>query len=169
MSETDTPSPTAEGESAKKKGGFLVPLLTAVFAGAASFGAAFMLIDPPAPQTEIAVKTGATTSGQDSDIQVKPLDVTYVDLDPLTLSIQDNSRLLKIGLTLETHAGGDYIASDDPVLRDVFTSYLRALRSEHIQDVSYMNHIRAQLLRRAQIAKGEQVVHGILITDFLVQ
>ena len=91
-------------------------------------------------------------------------------LTPLTISLQNNNRILNIGITLETLAGEeDYIDPSDPKIRDAFMGYLRALRIEQIEDSAFMAQMRAQLLRRAQLILGAENIHSILITDFLVQ
>lgn len=154
--------------SPPKKGGFIGAFVTLIALGAASFGTVFML-----PGNESAPEAGYEEYAGHDEAQVK-LDLTedtsYVELSPLTISLQDNARILKIGITLETLAGEEeYIDPNDPKIRDAFMGYLRALRLDQIEDAAFMAQMRAQLLRRAQLILGAENVRGILITDFLVR
>jgi len=162
------PAKETDEASPKKKGEFIGSFVTLIALGAASFGTVFMLPgNDPAPMadhTEEAEHKEAETKLDFSE------DTAFLELSPLTISLQDNSRLLKIGITLETLAGEeDYIDPDNPKIRDAFMGYLRALRLEQIEDAAFMAQMRAQLLRRAQLILGVENVRGILITDFLVR
>ncbi|MEP6342116.1 MAG: flagellar basal body-associated FliL family protein [Maricaulaceae bacterium] len=152
----------------KKKGGTIGALVTLIALGAASFGTVFMLPSNDPVSHEDNEKEMATDETQPKlDLTV---DTGYLELTPLTLSLQNNNRILKIGITLETLAGEeDYIDANDPKIRDAFTGYLRALRLEQIEDAAFMAQMRAQLLRRAQLILGAENIRSILITDFLVQ
>jgi len=160
-SETDNAEP-------KKKSGFIGAFVTLIALGAASFGTVFML-----PGSELASETDHKDKATHTETEAKldfTEDTSYLELSPLTISLQDNARILKIGITLETLAGEeDYIDPNDPKIRDAFMGYLRALRLEQIEDAAFMAQMRAQLLRRAQLILGVENVRGILITDFLVR
>jgi len=165
-----TPADQADnGKSGKKSGGgFLSQIFILVALGAASFGTVFML---PGANPGTAPET---VEEVEHEAEVPELDLTeelgYLALTPLTISLQDDSRILKIGITLETLAGEEeYIDPSDPKIRDAFMGYLRALRMEQIEDPAFMAHMRAHLLRRAQLIFGAEKIRGILITDFLVR
>lgn len=161
-----------EGEDAKpaKSGGGLVPKLGMVLAlGLVSFGTVYFL---PRPDPVTPHATASDTSDHHAD--EPEIDLTentnYLELTPLTISLQDNRRVLKIGITLEVIEGQESeIDPSDPKVRDAFMGYLRALRLEQIEDAAFMAQMRAQLLRRAQLILGPETVRGILITDFLVR
>ncbi len=166
----ETPAEAPKGakgaEKSGKGGGLVSTLITCVALGAASFATVFMLPSrAPAPE--------ATASSDHSDSSYTPStkpdisDMKYVVMEPLTISLSEGNNLLKIGITLETTDSN--IDPSDPQLRDSYMGYLRSLRMEQIRDAAYMSHMRAQLLRRAQLIKGADKVHGILITDFLVR
>ena len=155
-------------ETPKKKGGAIGALVTLVALGAASFGTVFML---PGNDQESEVSHNAEMTSYEAEEKLDlTVDTSYLELTPLTISLQTNNRILKIGVTLETLAGEeDYIDPNDPKIRDAFMGYLRALRLEQIEDAAFMAQMRAQLLRRAQLVLGAETIHGILITDFLVR
>ena len=167
----DPPAETEDGQlEAKPKGG-LVPKLAMVIAlGVVSFGTVYLL---PRPDTS-SHTTEASSDTAHHEEEIPPLELAqntnYLELTPLTVSLQKNSRVLKIGITLEVLSGEEeYIDPNDPKIRDAFMGYLRALRLEQIEDAAFMAQMRAQLLRRAQLILGQDKVHGILITDFLVR
>lgn len=166
-----TPKPeTAEDGAPEKKGGGLISKIgLAVAVGLVSFGTVYLLPRPdPAPAPDASAEhEGGGHAEPELDLDE---DTEYFELDPFTISLQNNNRILKIGITLEVISGeSDYIDPSDPKLRDAFTGYLRALRLEQIEDAAFMAQMRAQLLRRAQLIFGEDEVRGILITDFMVR
>jgi flagellar FliL protein len=164
-------APDKEGnENGKKKSGsgFIGQIVTMIALGAASFGTVFMLPDNmPAENTAFEKDTAHHNSEPELQLTVP---TGYLELKPLTISLQENARILKIGITLEILAGEeDYIDPNDPKVRDAFMGYLRALRLEQIEDAAFMAQMRAQLLRRAQLILGAENIRAILITDFLVR
>jgi len=164
------PEPNSDDGKANEKssGQMISKLLMLIVLGTASFGTVFMLPSNAAPELHEEMTTKA-------DVHIdEPLALTketgFLPLSPLTISLQDNARILKIGITLETTKGEeDYIDPNNPKVRDAFMGYLRALRVEQIEDAAFMAQMRSQLLRRAKLILGADVVQGILITDFLVR
>lgn len=159
-----------EGEETGKKsgGGFVSKLAMLIALGAASFGTVFLL---PRPAPIVAHTEAAEEDHHAEEVELDLTEeTTYLELNPMTISLQDDMRILKIGITLETLAGHEAeIDPNDPKIRDAFMGYLRALRLDQVQDAAFMAQMRAQLLRRAQLVFGQDTVRGILITDFLVR
>lgn len=159
-----------EGEETVKKSGGLIPKLSMLIAlGAASFGTVFLL--PRAdPAPAVSDHRDAGDHADAEEVLDFTQETTFLELTPLTISLQEDMRILKIGITLETLYGEETaIDPNDPKIRDAFMGYLRALRLDQIQDAAFMAQMRAQLLRRAQLVHGTDKVRGILITDFLVR
>lgn len=156
-------------EDSPKSGGIIPKVGMFVALLAVSFGTVYLLPRPePAPPAE-ASHAGDHDEEAKHEIDLEE-DTSYFELNPFTISLQGNSRILKIGITLEVISGeADYMDPSDPKVRDAFTGYLRALRLEQIEDAAFMAQMRAQLLRRAQLILGQENVRGILITDFLVR
>lgn len=150
----------------KKSGGSVLGKLTLVIAlGAASFGTVYTL-----PRISSDIDTGAVETEPAEAKLMLELDTSYLELTPMTVSIQEDGKILKIGITLEVLRGEEaYINPNDPKIRDAFMGYLRALRPEQIKDAAFMAQLRAQLLRRSQLILGSDVIADILITDFLVR
>ena len=169
-SKTKDTSETAGEDTPKGKGGGLLPKLVMVVAmGLVSFGTVYLLPRPDNTSHDTPASEEAAHHDKAPDLGLVE-DTGYLELTPLTITLQDDLRVLKIGITLEILAGEeDYIDPSDPKIRDAFMGYLRALRLEQIEDAAFMAQMRAQLLRRAQLILGQDTVRGILITDFLVR
>ena len=163
-------NPDSDGQDSKKSGpGLVSQIIIAMALGAASFVTVYMLPDRANAASEMKAKTEHTVDPLDG-VFPSQTDLTYIKLDDLTLTLGDLDRILKIGITLEVIDTGElYVDPSDPLLRDAFTGYLRSLRTEQIEDASFMVQLRAQLLRRAQLVLGTDTIHGVLITDFLVR
>ena len=155
----------------KKGGGMIATIITAVALGGASFATVFMLPDKDAKGDGYADGVACAADAKADQPEMHELryseDASYVTLEPLTITIGGGTNLLKIGIVLETTDSD--IDPNDPLLRDSFTGYLRALKLEQIHDAAYMTQMRAQLLRRAQLIKGRDTVSGVLITEFLLR
>ena len=156
-------------ETVKSGPGAVSQIIVAVALGAASFGTVYML-----PNRAVTPAQGHAVH----EPIVDPLEgvfpskdeLIYIKLDDMTLTLSSLDRILKIGITLEAIDSEDlYVDPSDPVLRDAFTGYLRSLRTEQIEDASFMVQLRTQLLRRAQLVSGSEAIQGVLITDFLVR
>lgn len=167
----DAPAEGQDGEvEGKAKGGLLPKLAMVLALGAVSFGTVYLLPRPDAGSHDVASSSDAAHYEDEVPALELAQNTNYLELTPLTISLQNNSRILKIGITLEVQSGEEeYIDPNDPKIRDAFMGYLRALRLEQIEDAAFMAQMRAQLLRRAQLILGQDKVHGILITDFLVR
>lgn len=157
-----------EDGAAPKKGGLFGKVALGVALGAASFGTVLFIPGGSVPETSMI------EAHAEAEAKAEPLDLevgtSYVELTPFMISLDGGNSLLKIGITLEATEDASYdINPDDPQLRDTFTGYLRALKPDQIRDAAYMARLRSQLLHRARLAFGADSVHGVLITDFLVQ
>lgn len=158
-----------DGDGAAKKKGGLIPNIALMLAvGAASFGTVYFL--PRPDNTADAHDEYAEEATPVEPLAPTPDALEYIAMDPLTLSLDGNKQILKIGITLEARNDlGGYVDPHDPKLLDAYTGYLRALRVEQIEDAAYMAQMRRQLVRRANLVFGERIVHSVLITDFLVR
>ena len=55
-----------------------------------------------------------------------------------------------------------------PRIRDTLNTYLRAVEEEDLMRPSGMARLRAQMLRRLQLAAPDAEISDILITDFVL-
>ena len=174
-------APELPEDGPKKKSGLIGQVILAVLLGAVAFGTVYML---PQPEIPAPVECSNDGHGEDHDDEkhaevgdavIDPpelVDISFVALDPLLVSLGKNpaTNHLKIGITLEAAAGkaGD-INYAQPKLRDAFTAYLRAIEVAELEDPASIVKLRSQLLRRAEVVLGEDVVYGVLITEFIVR
>ena len=159
-----------EGEGGKpnKIVGLIGSVIGPVILGASTFGVVYLIPSNAVHGPEV-VETEAHDEKPDYTVKA-PVDLEYVALDEITISARGGNRVLRIALTLEVPSGGsERIDPGDPRLRDAFMGYLRAIEASQLDEASFLAQLRAQLLRRAQLVVGQQNVHGVLVTDFLVR
>lgn len=134
--------------------------------GAAATGAAFFLA-PAAQQCAPGSVADVAANGVAS---LSP-DVTFVNLEPLVISLGPDakSRYLKISLSLEsTKSHEKDIYQLSPRIRDTLNTYLRAVAEDDLVRPSSMTRLRAQMLRRLQLAAPGANISDILITEFVL-
>lgn len=134
--------------------------------GVAATGAAFFLA-PTAQQCAPAAVADAATNG----VAALAPDVIFVNLEPLVISLGPDakSKYLKISLSLESikaHEKDLYQLS--PRIRDTLNTYLRAVAEDDLVRPSSMTRLRAQMLRRLQLAAPGANISDILITEFVL-
>ena len=164
---TDASAEDGSEAPKKGKGGLIGQLALMLALGGASFATVLFLPSNEMPPAHGAADT-ADEEKADPEYDLNR-ETAFSALTPLTLTLQNGTRLLKIGITLETAYDADSIDPDDPKIKDAFTGYLRALKVDQVQDAAFMAQMRAQLLRRAQLIHGKDTVYSVLITDFLVR
>lgn len=141
----------------------LVGLLAPVFVLAATFGANWFLGGANAPAQAIYE---ANTQPIEAAKWTPPAAVHIVELKPIVVSINPSDKLLKIGLALETTTPD--IDPNDPLLKDAFTTYLRAVTPQTLTEPEFHNQLKRQLLHRAKHTLGSENIQGLLITDYLL-
>ncbi|HPE29751.1 MAG TPA: flagellar basal body-associated FliL family protein [Parvularculaceae bacterium] len=178
MSKEEESSPAAEEAASAPKKSPVIPIVisaaSAIAMGAAAAGAAYFL----APSSQKCVAEGehgeaAAEHGQEAahGPAAAAKDVIFVNLEPLvvTLGPGAKSRYLKISLSLETTDKYEHsIEKLMPRIRDTLNTYLRAVEEEDLMRPSGMARLRAQMLRRLQLAAPDAEISDILITDFVL-
>ena len=167
----EAPKPETDSSEEKSgKGGLIGAILTPLVLGGVSFGMVYSLPGSPAPVEESVPETDSLKEEKKAEIKIEAKPVKIVELSEFTVSLRRDRQVLRILIALETpEANKEEIDPSDPRLRDAFMSYLRAVEVEKLEDISFLPNLRAQLLRRAKLALGEENVSGILITDFLIR
>lgn len=96
-------------------------------------------------------------------------DITFVALEPLVISLPENQSHLRFRAQLEVPtAHSREVEKLMPRVVDVLNTYLRALKTEDLTDGESLARLRAQMLRRIQIATGDGRVNDLLIMEFVV-
>lgn len=98
-------------------------------------------------------------------------DIVFVNLEPMvvTLGPKATSKYLKISISIETTK--DHVKTVErlaPRFRDVLNTYLRAVDEKDLVEPFAMTRLRAQMLRRIQVAASSDAVSDVLITDFVL-
>jgi flagellar FliL protein len=171
-----------EAESAPKKGGGGKTLILGVVLAAALGGGAFFVVYsgmlalplPPANAPEQAEGgDGATKDAAQADAGAPPPPAAaFTRLDPILVSLGDGESLRQVQLTAELEvdpAQVEQVAMLQPRVRDVLTTYLRAVEAEDVDDPAALLRMRAQMLRRVQVVTGEGLVRDLLVSEFVLR
>lgn len=97
--------------------------------------------------------------------------VVFLPLDPITVSLpqQSQQKHLLFRAQLEvSKENAEEVEQLIPRVVDVLNSYLRAIELRDIQDPSALTRLRAQMLRRAQVAAGRDLINDLLIMEFVL-
>ncbi|GIT91637.1 flagellar basal body protein FliL [Jannaschia sp. AI_61] len=95
----------------------------------------------------------------------------FVELEPMLVTVggPGSIKQLKFRAFLEVpHDGSDHVVTLQPRILDIFSTYLRALGPDTLEDPAALIRIRAQLLRRLHLLTGPDAVSDLLIIDFVV-
>jgi flagellar basal body-associated protein FliL len=103
-----------------------------------------------------------------------PEHIINADMPSVVVDLRDNDgriRHLKVGLTAEL---GDKVTPEQfklviPRGREAALMYLRSLAFEEVSDPQNFNAIKDELAKRVTEAVGEEKVHRMMLTDFVVQ
>lgn len=99
------------------------------------------------------------------------LDVAFVPVDPVVISLGPASRNRHLRVTAQLEVGkaqANEVTLLLPRIMDVMNGYLRAIETAQLEDPAALIRIRAQLLRRIQMVTGEGRVRDLLITEFVL-
>lgn len=154
-----------EDSAAPKKGlGKMGWILTIVFAlglGGGGFYATFsgLLGSDTAPEAAMAEAGGEADNAP-----------VFLELDPMMISVGDpgSVRQMRFRAYLQLGESGTGVAALQPRILDIFSTYLRAVSVDRLQDPTALLDLRAQLLRRVQLLAGDDAVSDLLIIDFVI-
>jgi flagellar basal body-associated protein FliL len=103
-----------------------------------------------------------------------PEHIVTVDIPSVVVDLLDNQgriRHLKVGLTAEL---ADKVPAEEfrlfiPRGREAALTFLRSLAFEQVADPSHFTAIKDELGKKVSEAVGEERVHRMMLTDFVVQ
>lgn len=168
---SDKEEAAGEGEEDEQKPPSALKTLLFNAAGAIALGGAAAGVAFIAP-------TGGTTSSSAASADEAPKkktksyeDIVFVNLEPMVVTLGPNatSKYLKISISIETTK--DHVKTVErlaPRFRDVLNTYLRAVDEKDLVEPFAMTRLRAQMLRRMQVAASSDAVSDVLITDFVL-
>lgn len=143
---------------------FLGPALALVGGGAGFYAVQTGLLFESTDKN-VAEQIPGTAGG---DATAMP-DVAYVAIEPLVVSLAGQPSHLRFRAQLEVASGrAKEVEKMMPRVVDVLNTYLRALKPEDLTDSGSLIRLRAQMLRRVQIATGSGRVNDLLIMEFVL-
>lgn len=144
----------------------LIGLVLALAGGAGGFFAA---------QSGLLPFVAAPVSSKDaeitSDSKVVTEDVTFIALDPITVTFPPGSsrQLLRVTTQLDVAPyNAEQVEKITPRIVDILNSYLRAVQVGDVETPTGLIRLRTQMLHRAQVVAGEGVIRDLLITEFIL-
>jgi len=98
-------------------------------------------------------------------------DLAFIEMDPLVITLRKASGLKHLRFRAQLEVDVAHQAEVEKILPrvvDVLNSYLRALEIADLTDPMALPKLRAQMLRRINIATGQGRVRDLLIMDFVL-
>lgn len=115
--------------------------------------------------------SGDHAADQHAAPAVTSLDVSFVAIDPLVISLpgSDGRDHLRFAAQLEVPPA--FVAEVEaikPRIIDVLNGYLRAVVISELEDPTALVRLRGQMLRRVQVVAGPGRVKDLLIMEFVL-
>ncbi len=154
-------------EEAPKKGSklpLIIGLVLALLGGGGGFFAA-----------QSGMIGGSAENAQDASADDKPepkeLNVSFVAIDPLVISLPGNGGRDHLRFSAQLEVAPDDVAAVEaikPRIIDVLNGYLRAVELLELEDPTALVRLRGQMLRRVQVVAGEGRIKDLLIMEFVL-
>lgn len=97
--------------------------------------------------------------------------LAFIEMDPIVITLRKASGITHLRFRAQLEVDLAHQAEVEKILPrviDVLNSYLRALELEDLTDPMALPKLRAQMLRRINIATGQGRVRDLLIMDFVL-
>lgn len=104
-------------------------------------------------------------------LDTPPLELAFVPLDPLVISIRDDSGQAHLRFSAQLEVTPEYLLEVEalkPRIVDVLNGYLRAVSIAEMADPQSLARLRGQMLRRVQVVTGEGRVNDLLVMEFVL-
>jgi flagellar basal body-associated protein FliL len=188
---SEEPEKPAEGAAPKKgKAGLIIGIVIAgvTLVGGSVAGAVLgpKLLGGSDEAAEKPAKSEKSSKGHKSEKSEKseshgegdegegPEKITNVDVSPVVVDLRDADgriRHLKVGLTAEL---SEKVTPEEfklyaPRGREALLTYLRTLTFEDVSDPPHFLIIKEEIAKRVIEAVGEDRVHRLMLTDFVLQ
>jgi len=164
---TDTADPTDDAPAKKSKMPMVIGLVLALLGGGGGFFAVSsgLILGSDDTSAEKAEKPKA------EPLDTPPLELAFVPLDPLVISVRDESGQAHLRFSAQLEVEQAYMAEVEalkPRIVDVLNGYLRAVSIAEMADPLSLSRLRGQMLRRIQVVTGEGRVKDLLIMEFVL-
>ena len=162
---TDAVVDTEQDAPAKKS---KMPLIIGVVLAIAGAGGGFFAVQSGLlPFGQSAAPEGVDNGESAEDIA----NLAFIEMEPIIISLRKASGLQHLRFRSQLEVDLAHQAEVEKILPrivDVLNSYLRALELEDLTDPMALPKLRAQMLRRINIAAGQGRVRDLLIMDFVL-
>lgn len=163
-----------DGPAKKSK----MPLIIGLVLGLAGAGGGFYAVQSgllpfgDKAGSEVAHATKEAPEGVDKGETAGEIaNLAFIEMEPIVITLNKASGVqqLRFRAQLEVNQA-DQVEVEKvlPRVVDVLNSYLRALELEDMTDPMALPKLRAQMLRRINIATGQGRVRDLLIMDFVL-
>jgi len=151
----------------------LLPLIIGLVLAIAGGGGGFWAVTqgPFAPVSDTAPSGDEADSHAATGHDALPVETAFVPLETVivTLGPEETGRHLIFTAELEVDPQyAEEVTLLSPRVLDILNSYLRVVSLHELSDPSSLARLRAQMLRRVQVATGTGRVQDLLITQFVV-
>ena len=145
-----------------------LPLIAGIFLALAGGGGGFFAVQ----QGLIGGgKTDAAAVDKPAEDAAKPLEIAYVAIDPLVISLPRAGGRDHLRFAAQLEVDPAYVAEVEaikPRVVDVLNGYLRAVELADLEDPTALIRLRAQMLRRVQVVAGDGRIKDLLIMEFVL-
>ena len=171
---TDAVANAEETPAKPSKKPLIIGLVLAIAGGGGGFYATQSGLIPFGQSDGADGAQGANIASQGVDNGESASDIAnlvFVEMEPLVISLRKASGLKHLRFRAQLEVDLAHQVEVERVLPrvvDVLNSYLRALEVEDLTDPMALPKLRAQMLRRINIATGQGRVRDLLIMDFVL-
>jgi len=163
-----------EGSAKKSKMPLIIGLVLAIAGAGGGFYAVQSGLLPfgnkAAPKDAQATK--AAPEGVDKGESAEEIaGLAFIEMEPIVVTLNKASGVQQLRFRAQLEVDqADQVEVEKvlPRVVDVLNSYLRALELEDMTDPMALPKLRAQMLRRINIATGQGRVRDLLIMDFVL-
>ncbi|UWQ28667.1 flagellar basal body-associated protein FliL [Leisingera sp. M523] len=164
----------AEAPAKKSKLPLIIGVVLALAGGGGGFFAVQSGLLPFGQKAapEPAHAAGEAPEGVDSGETAEDIaNLAFIEMDPIVITLRKASGIKHLRFRAQLEVDLAHQAEVEKILPrviDVLNSYLRALELEDLTDPMALPKLRAQMLRRINIATGQGRVRDLLIMDFVL-
>ncbi|MEX0302343.1 MAG: flagellar basal body-associated protein FliL [Leisingera sp.] len=164
----------AEAPAKKSKLPLIIGVVLALAGGGGGFFAVQSGLLPFGQKAapEMAPAAEAAPEGVDTGETAEDIaNLAFIEMDPIVITLRKASGIKHLRFRAQLEVDLAHQAEVEKILPrviDVLNSYLRALELEDLTDPMALPKLRAQMLRRINIATGQGRVRDLLIMDFVL-
>ncbi|WP_316014957.1 flagellar basal body-associated protein FliL [Roseobacter sp. HKCCA0434] len=168
---------TREPATARKGRGLMVLGPLALVCGAGSY--AFVHLDPLGLLPQVAVAAPTSLEGEEAaGREIVQAGATragiaaFVEVPTIVISLPNpvETRHLRFSATLDVVPEAvEEVRAVVPRVQDILATYLSSISPSRLEQPAAMLTLRSQMMRRIALATGPDAVHGVLVTQFILE